>query len=33
MANLSKGFLDNPGKGVLNPKGNPGDFPHGTDYM
>ena len=29
MANLLKGFLDNLGKGVLNPKGNLGDFAHG----
>ena len=30
MANLLKGFLDNLGKGVLNPKGNLGDFAHGA---
>ena len=30
MANLLKGFLDNVGKGVLNPKGNLGDFAHGA---
>ena len=28
MANLLKGFLDNLGKGVLNPKGNLADFSH-----
>ena len=30
MANLLKGFLDNVGKGALNPKGNLGDFAHGA---